>query len=76
MNQHVSHNSFFRMVGQTPVPPRTRTRTVHTLRGTGPNVWPGDEAIQQGPDCLIATPGRLNDFVQKKNVCRGDRAVG
>ncbi|CAK9044566.1 unnamed protein product [Durusdinium trenchii] len=25
-------------------------------------------AIQQGPDCLIATPGRLNDFVQKKNV--------
>lgn len=28
-----------------------------------------DEAIQQGPDCLIATPGRLNDFVQKKQVC-------
>jgi len=25
-------------------------------------------AIQQGPDCLIATPGRLNDFVQKKQV--------
>ena len=29
------------------------------------------EAIQQGPDCLIATPGRLNDFVQKKQVCLG-----
>ena len=28
-----------------------------------------DEAIQQGPDCSIATPGRLNDFVQKKQVC-------
>jgi len=25
-------------------------------------------AIQTGPDCLIATPGRLNDFVQKKQV--------
>ncbi|CAJ1329617.1 unnamed protein product, partial [Effrenium voratum] len=25
-------------------------------------------AIQQGPDCLIATPGRLNDFVQKKQI--------
>jgi superfamily II DNA/RNA helicase len=25
-------------------------------------------AIQQGPDCLIATPGRLNDMVQKGTV--------
>jgi len=25
-------------------------------------------AIQQGPDCLIATPGRLNNFIQKNQV--------
>ena len=34
----------------------------------GANSRDQEWAIQQGPDCLIATPGRLNDFVQKKQV--------